>query len=219
MDVLTFMEEILSAPSVPALRTCFSRTLSTLGVPEGTYNGSGEMECIQTGALDDRGATNPTNPLSRQSVPVLWSKLKGLSPQEDRFLRLMIEDHRARDGATIPLSKGNLEMVRLSFYGPVLDSEYIAEHLHKFHLLAVQFHTAYTLLSKPQKRQGVSLTARERDILLWCLHGKSKWVIGEILALSEHGVDYHLRKIYRKLGVASRTQAIAQAILLGLIQP
>lgn len=61
------------------------------------------------------------------------------------------------------------------------------------------------------------LTPREREVLAWTKEGKSAWAVGQILAMSEHTVNYHLRNVMRKLGVASKHLAILRAMSLRLI--
>jgi hypothetical protein len=41
------------------------------------------------------------------------------------------------------------------------------------------------------------------------------WEIGEIMSISEHGTDKHLRSVRSKLGAMNRTQAVAEAIRRG----
>jgi LuxR family quorum sensing-dependent transcriptional regulator len=54
--------------------------------------------------------------------------------------------------------------------------------------------------------------------LRWAREGKSSYVIGQILSLSARTVDEHLASACRKLGVHTRMQAVAQALLLGLLE-
>jgi DNA-binding CsgD family transcriptional regulator len=61
------------------------------------------------------------------------------------------------------------------------------------------------------------LSSRQRECLAWVRAGKSSTVIGEILGLSAQTVDEHVREASRKLGVRSRTQAVVEACLAGLI--
>ena len=61
------------------------------------------------------------------------------------------------------------------------------------------------------------LTAREREILTLVAKGFSVPEISEMLQISEHTVTTHVRHIYRKLEVSSRSQAIYEAANLGLI--
>lgn len=61
------------------------------------------------------------------------------------------------------------------------------------------------------------LTRRERDILTWVARGKSNSVIGDLLGISPHTVDTHLRRIYAKLGVADRISAALAGVGVGLV--
>jgi DNA-binding CsgD family transcriptional regulator len=53
------------------------------------------------------------------------------------------------------------------------------------------------------------LTAREHEVLEWVASGKTNQEIAELLVLSPHTVRTHLEHIYDKLGVHSRTAAVA----------
>ena len=53
----------------------------------------------------------------------------------------------------------------------------------------------------------MSLSPREREVLLLVSHGKSNRDIGRTLFISEATVKVHVRHIFEKLGVRSRTQA------------
>ncbi len=61
------------------------------------------------------------------------------------------------------------------------------------------------------------LTEREKEILDHLARGLSDQQIAAALFLSSNTVRWHNRQIYSKLGVGNRTQAIAQARLLGLL--
>jgi DNA-binding NarL/FixJ family response regulator len=63
-----------------------------------------------------------------------------------------------------------------------------------------------------------SLTGREREVLSLLARGKSNKEIGTNLYISETTVKSHLRSIFTKLNVLSRTEAIAAATRRGLIQ-
>jgi DNA-binding NarL/FixJ family response regulator len=56
------------------------------------------------------------------------------------------------------------------------------------------------------------LTEREVEILQVVAQGKSNKEVGELLHISPHTVQVHLRNIYGKLGVNSRTEAVAYAL-------
>ncbi|TDD89415.1 response regulator transcription factor [Saccharopolyspora karakumensis] len=65
---------------------------------------------------------------------------------------------------------------------------------------------------------GTTLTKRETEVLTLVADGLSNQAIGRRLYLTEGTIKSHLARIYTKLGVDSRTAAIASAAQLGLIR-
>jgi len=61
------------------------------------------------------------------------------------------------------------------------------------------------------------LSSRELEILKWCKDGKSRRDIQEILSVTRQGVDYHITKIFKKLGASNRISAVVIALQRGLI--
>jgi DNA-binding CsgD family transcriptional regulator len=66
-----------------------------------------------------------------------------------------------------------------------------------------------------ERREEAQLTARERDVLSWVARGKTNAQIAELLWLAPSTVGKHLENVYAKLGVSTRTAAVAR--FLGLI--
>ena len=62
------------------------------------------------------------------------------------------------------------------------------------------------------------LTTREFNVLCELCRGYSNKAIGRRLDLSENTVKFHLKSVYRKLGVDSRAAAIAAAVQLGFVR-
>lgn len=60
--------------------------------------------------------------------------------------------------------------------------------------------------SDPPQRE---LSEREAEVLELTARGFKNAEVAERLSLSVHGVKFHLAAIYRKLGVANRTEAAA----------
>ncbi len=64
----------------------------------------------------------------------------------------------------------------------------------------------------------VHLRERELETLTWAARGKTFEEIGAILSLSKRTVEFHLENARRKLGVATRTQALIKAATGRLIE-
>lgn len=71
--------------------------------------------------------------------------------------------------------------------------------------------------ASPLLQPAVRLSAREREVLNWVKDGKSAWVIGEILGISEHTVEFHCANARRKMGAATTPAAILRAMRLSLL--
>lgn len=73
-----------------------------------------------------------------------------------------------------------------------------------------------------QAREGsemsASLTEREMQILALLSEGLTMQQIGRRLGISPRTVETHVAKLYRKLSVRTRVQAVARAASLGLIE-
>ena len=69
----------------------------------------------------------------------------------------------------------------------------------------------------PEMVEG--LTRREIEVLQAVAQGKSNREVGEALFISPHTVQVHVRNIFGKLGVNSRTEAVAYAVRQGWITP
>jgi len=61
------------------------------------------------------------------------------------------------------------------------------------------------------------LSAREREVLQLIAEGLTNQDVAARLYLSLHTVKVHARNIYAKLGVTSRTQAVAKGKALGIL--
>jgi DNA-binding NarL/FixJ family response regulator len=73
-----------------------------------------------------------------------------------------------------------------------------------------------------QAREGsqiqASLTPRELEILVMISGGSTMRQVGSRLGISPRTVETHVAKLYRKLGVRTRVQAVSRAAQLGLIE-
>ena len=78
-------------------------------------------------------------------------------------------------------------------------------------------HLRYSALLVPTLGEVPALSPREAQVLLWVARGKSNAAIGEILGISAHTVDAHLRRVFLKLGVFDRISAALRGFGFGLI--
>jgi DNA-binding NarL/FixJ family response regulator len=91
--------------------------------------------------------------------------------------------------------------VEFALIGPLAEDEF---------LLRVMLQDRGSDITRLQAR--VKLTRREAEVLLWLARGKSNRDIAQILEVSYRTIDKHLEQIYPKLGVETRTAAVALAI-------
>jgi DNA-binding NarL/FixJ family response regulator len=97
-------------------------------------------------------------------------------------------------------------------------SEKIVESIHEAHAggapmtpqVARSVLDMFGRVSPPGEDYG--LTSREQKILELMIQGMTKKEIADALAISYHTVDTHLRNIYTKLHVHTRTGAVAKAL-------
>jgi DNA-binding NarL/FixJ family response regulator len=82
--------------------------------------------------------------------------------------------------------------------------------------------TVYSAIGLPDRSDSAAraagLTDRETAILAALARGLSNEAIGKELFVAEQTVKYHLTNIYRKLGVANRTEAARLAYQNGLVE-
>lgn len=154
--------------------------------------------------------------------PYTWDKvMKTVTLSEDQKI-LMQEAKEAKllDGAAVPMYGLNGELSGIGVANSDGGGDLSYDNLCKIRLLAFQFHLAYTARQREEERmRQVSLTSREREILLWAAEGKSDPVIAEIIGISYPTVRYHMNNIFRKLEANERTLAVVKAIRYGLILP
>ena len=65
---------------------------------------------------------------------------------------------------------------------------------------------------------GVSLSAREREVVRLVVDGASNDEIGVRLGISSRTVESHLRRLFERVGVVSRTELAARALREGWLE-
>jgi DNA-binding CsgD family transcriptional regulator len=82
-------------------------------------------------------------------------------------------------------------------------------------LLAVHAQDAAARLLVPMKQPR--LAPRQLEILRLTMEGKSAWVVGSLLGISENTVNYHLKQLFKLLDVSNKNHAVLKAMELGLL--
>jgi len=67
----------------------------------------------------------------------------------------------------------------------------------------------YPSVFQPGSLKSMGLTERETEVLTWVAEGKSNRDVGIILGIKSATVKKHLEHIFRKIGVETRTAAVA----------
>lgn len=75
-----------------------------------------------------------------------------------------------------------------------------------------------TVTATDEESSNVALSDREREILLLASKGFNYPEMGKLMSISPHTVTSHVKKIYRKLAVHSRGEAVFEANRMGLIR-
>lgn len=166
-------------------------------------------------------ATDPVRLFAfRTAQPFTWSEAHTRIAAERALPPILDEaaDMGLKTGGSISIFGPSGRMYSLSFASatPGVESDW---RLPILGLLAHQVHLAYERLAAPAPPPPTPLTRREQDVLHWCARGKSNGDISDIMGISANTVDYHMRRIYMKLGVNSRTPAALMGIMNGLIAP
>lgn len=122
-------------------------------------------------------------------------------------------EHGLADGIAYPLQGDHAAVVSLASEGNLDISA--ADEASVF--LAVNYFKVAAEDFERKARRYPVLTLREIEHLKWMAAGKTVWETSCIMSVSSSAVKLHRTAIRSKLGVATTTQAIAIAVLQGII--
>ncbi|THF53748.1 DNA-binding CsgD family transcriptional regulator [Agrobacterium vitis] len=90
--------------------------------------------------------------------------------------------------------------------------------LNELNMIAMELFDRYNSLLRAEMSTINALSARELEVLRWTAQGKTSVEIGSILTLSDHTINAYMNTAMKKLDCVNRTQLVAKAIRLKLIQ-
>lgn len=102
-----------------------------------------------------------------------------------------------------------VKIIRSTFTGESIASPFLANLTPRI-LLKLRDPSKMDAEIENKIEERSSLTAREKEILAMLLKGKSNKEISDLMFVSTETVKTHLQNIYRKLGVKSRMEVLAQ---------
>ena len=151
----------------------------------------------------------------RRAEPFKWWEIS-LVYAKERALAQALIDKGFGDGIATPCHGpgGYVGVVSLAFER--------LEEVSPADRSAIQFasvvlHNRMRSLSSLGSTDMPKLSGRERDCLGFVAQGKSDWEISVILGVSHTTVISHVQNAKRKLGAATRAQAVAHCLTAGLL--
>ena len=152
--------------------------------------------------------------------PVLWEETKlnlRRGPKNSAITENFFRFHDD-DGVSIPLfgPYGYQVLLSLSFDTRLdnIDDPRIAQ-ITDIGRIA---HRRYAELFRTETLPKWPLSAREQQVLLQMANGQSNKESARHLGISPNSIDTYQRRIYQKLQVADRTEAVVRGLSMGLIK-
>jgi LuxR family quorum sensing-dependent transcriptional regulator len=151
----------------------------------------------------------------KRAGPFKWSDVRLVDPREKALAQALV-DNGFGDGLATPCHGpvGYVGVVSLAF-------ERLWDVAPKdrgaIEMASLVLHNRMRDCSKHVQADAPRLTPRERDCLGFVAEGKSDWDISVMLGVSHTTIISHVQNAKRKLGAATRAQAVAQCYILGLL--
>lgn len=146
----------------------------------------------------------------------------------EAFDRLAAEQHEVweavrewgwHNGFVVPVHGPNGYFSYVSIASPERDLNLDFATRAEIQMFALLAHERCHAISGLAASEGAlrALSERELECMRWVAEGKTDWEIGLTLAISATTVKFHVNNARRKLGAATRPQAVAMMAVRGML--
>lgn len=147
------------------------------------------------------------------SLPFVWTDCPIETPEQRAFMG-EAADAGLRYGVSAPLIVGSGYEGAVTVSGD--SNADLQEHLMAVYAMTNAMHVLRVKNWSKDTLKAFKLTPREQEVMRWIAAGKDDWTIGCILGISENGVHFHKKNIFRKLQLNSRVAVAAVAQKTGI---
>lgn len=155
----------------------------------------------------------------RDSVlPQFWNlkeKSHSAAAEIQGELRALLLRHQLMMGSLFPIN--SIDGQRLVFWFTGSRTPLHQGEVNELAMIMLQALDTYNGLKRSDGGPINVLSARELEVVRWTAQGKTSVEIGQILSLSDHTVNAYMTNAIKKLDCVNRTQLVAKAIRLKLI--
>ena len=155
-------------------------------------------------------------------MPIDWASFDYSQPKIRKIFGEATEFGLGRQGLTIPIRGRGPEVALFSVNSDLPDKEWAdlkKESMRDLQLLAHYFHqTVIRVEGGRIPHYEALLSHREKECLQWAAAGKTIWETSRILKISERAVRLYLDIARHKLECLNKTQAVAKAVALGIVE-
>lgn len=158
--------------------------------------------------------------ISQSIMPATWDLMNSSMQNNDEIWPDALRDLMLRFGLTVGLvcifnsPDGKRYLVRFDGDRPTL----LMNEINELNMIAMALLDRYNALLRAEMSNIDVLSARELEVVRWTAQGKTSVEIGQILSLSDHTINAYMMTAMKKLDCVNRTQLVAKAIRLKLIQ-
>jgi DNA-binding CsgD family transcriptional regulator len=154
--------------------------------------------------------------MRESAVPQVWHiNDSGQTQTFPTELQNLMRQHGMLAGIAMPINSADGQ--RLVFWFGGERASLGQSEINELAMIILYAVDTYNTVKRNEDNAHSSLSARELEVVRWTAQGKTSIEIGQILSLSDHTVNAYMTNAIKKLDCVNRTQLVAKAIRLKLI--